>query len=50
MNYPSYILKNLIMQTWQDAFLKWNPKNFDGVEQVRIPIDEIWTPDIVLYN
>ncbi|CAD5118373.1 DgyrCDS7085 [Dimorphilus gyrociliatus] len=36
--------------TWTDAFLKWDPTKFENVEQVRIPIDEIWTPDIVLYN
>ncbi|CAD5118370.1 DgyrCDS7081 [Dimorphilus gyrociliatus] len=36
--------------TWYDIFLKWDPKEYNGVETVRIPSSDIWTPDIVLYN
>ena len=37
-------------KTWEDHFLKWNPRNFGGLETIRIPASEIYTPDIVLFN
>ena len=39
-----------VLQNWSDILLKWNPEDFGGVSEVRIPVDKIWTPDIVLYN
>jgi len=39
-----------LSQTWNDMLLRWNPELFGGVDQVRVPVDTIWTPDIVLYN
>uniref|UniRef100_A0AAV2LU48 Neuronal acetylcholine receptor subunit alpha-3-like n=1 Tax=Knipowitschia caucasica TaxID=637954 RepID=A0AAV2LU48_KNICA len=48
---------NQIMETnlwlrhiWNDYKLKWNPKEFGGVEFIRVPSSRIWKPDIVLYN
>uniref|UniRef100_A0A3P9BJ19 Cholinergic receptor nicotinic alpha 3 subunit n=1 Tax=Maylandia zebra TaxID=106582 RepID=A0A3P9BJ19_9CICH len=48
---------NQIMETnlwlrhiWNDYKLKWNPKDFGGVEFIRVPSNRIWKPDIVLYN
>ncbi|XP_076149012.1 neuronal acetylcholine receptor subunit alpha-3 [Alosa pseudoharengus] len=48
---------NQIMETnlwlrhiWKDYKLKWNPKEFGGVEFIRVPSNRIWKPDIVLYN
>ncbi|CAF4368501.1 unnamed protein product, partial [Rotaria sordida] len=35
---------------WNDAFLKWNPKDFGGLKKIRIPCRLIWLPDIILYN
>uniref|UniRef100_A0A4W3JIZ7 Cholinergic receptor, nicotinic, alpha 6 n=1 Tax=Callorhinchus milii TaxID=7868 RepID=A0A4W3JIZ7_CALMI len=35
---------------WNDYKLRWNPVDFDGIEQIRVPSDKIWKPDIVLYN
>ncbi|KAK9884955.1 hypothetical protein WA026_009191, partial [Henosepilachna vigintioctopunctata] len=50
-------LKNQIMttnlwveQTWDDYKLKWDPKEYGGVEMLHVPSDHIWRPDIVLYN
>jgi len=37
-------------QTWNDMLLRWNPELFGGVDHVRVPVERIWTPDIVLYN
>jgi len=35
---------------WNDILLRWNPEDFGGVDHVRVPATQIWTPDIVLYN
>ncbi|XP_074034118.1 nicotinic acetylcholine receptor alpha 3 subunit isoform X1 [Leptinotarsa decemlineata] len=50
-------LKNQIMttnlwveQAWYDYKLKWDPKDYGGVEMLHVPSDHIWRPDIVLYN
>ncbi|KAL6113379.1 chrna3 [Pungitius sinensis] len=48
---------NQIMETnlwlrhiWNDYKLRWNPKDFGGVDFIRVPSNRIWKPDIVLYN
>ena len=28
----------------------WDPANYGGVSEVRMPIGRIWKPDILLYN
>ncbi|XP_053575841.1 neuronal acetylcholine receptor subunit alpha-3-like [Bombina bombina] len=35
---------------WNDYKLKWNPTDYGGIEFIRVPADQIWKPDIVLYN
>uniref|UniRef100_A0A3Q1G832 Cholinergic receptor, nicotinic, alpha 3 n=1 Tax=Acanthochromis polyacanthus TaxID=80966 RepID=A0A3Q1G832_9TELE len=40
----------LLKKIWNDYKLKWNPKDFGGVEFIRVPSSRIWKPDIVLYN
>ena len=35
---------------WMDNGLAWDRSDYDGVEDVRLPVDMIWTPDVVLYN
>ena len=37
-------------QEWRDELLVWDPKDFGGIDRIRIPCDRIWLPDIVLYN
>ncbi|XP_015282126.1 PREDICTED: acetylcholine receptor subunit alpha [Gekko japonicus] len=39
-----------LKQQWTDVNLKWNPENYGGVKQIRIPSEKIWRPDLVLYN
>ncbi|KAG5344499.1 ACH1 protein, partial [Acromyrmex charruanus] len=50
-------LKNQVMttnlwveQSWHDYKLKWDPKEYGGVDMLHVPSDHIWRPDIVLYN
>ncbi|KAM8848869.1 neuronal acetylcholine receptor subunit alpha-7-like [Synchiropus picturatus] len=49
--------KNQVLMTnawlqlyWTDIYLTWNPENYPGVQNLRFPSDQIWTPDILLYN
>ncbi|THD23317.1 Neuronal acetylcholine receptor subunit alpha-7 [Fasciola hepatica] len=39
-----------ILYHWTDHILKWDPKNYSQVLEVRVPPKQVWTPDIVLYN
>jgi len=38
------------VQSWLDRLLAWNPDDYGGIDTVRVPVGQIWTPDIVLYN
>ncbi|WAQ98352.1 ACH3-like protein [Mya arenaria] len=49
--------KNQIMKTnvwlqvyWTDYQLTWDPKNYGGIQALRIRPEKAWTPDIVLFN
>jgi len=35
---------------WTDYQLKWDPKEYGGIDRVPIPSSKVWTPDIVLFN
>jgi len=35
---------------WKDHFLQWNPANYGGIDSIRMPAKDIWTPDIALFN
>lgn len=39
-----------LVQKWFDCNLKWNPKDYGGLEVLYVPSDHIWLPDIVLFN
>jgi len=39
-----------VEQSWDDYKLKWDPREYGGVEMLHVPSDHIWRPDIVLYN
>ncbi len=40
----------LVQYVWIDQGLKWNTSDFAGIDHIHLPVKEIWTPDIVLYN
>ncbi|XP_069550623.1 neuronal acetylcholine receptor subunit alpha-7-like isoform X2 [Brachyistius frenatus] len=49
--------KNQVLMTnawlqlyWTDIYLSWNPEKYPGVQNLRFPSDQVWTPDILLYN
>ena len=37
-------------QEWHDEKLTWDPKDFGGLETLRMPSHLLWKPDVVLYN
>jgi len=39
-----------VEQEWHDYKLKWDPEEYGGVTKLHVPADQIWLPDIVLYN
>ncbi|XP_070544889.1 neuronal acetylcholine receptor subunit alpha-10-like isoform X2 [Ptychodera flava] len=39
-----------LRQNWKDEFLAWNVSEFAGVNEIRLPAESVWRPDIVLYN
>ncbi|XP_044283062.1 acetylcholine receptor subunit alpha [Varanus komodoensis] len=39
-----------LKQQWRDVNLRWKPEDYGGVKQIRIPSEDIWHPDFVLYN
>ncbi|KAK7478412.1 hypothetical protein BaRGS_00030337, partial [Batillaria attramentaria] len=39
-----------LRQEWYDTRLKWDPNDYDGLSKLNIPSDDLWKPDLVLYN
>jgi len=39
-----------VEQEWYDYKLKWDPEEYGGVTKLHVPAEQIWLPDIVLYN
>ena len=39
-----------ITALWSDYRLAWNPEDYNGLNESRIPAHTVWRPDIVLYN
>ena len=35
---------------WKDEFLTWRPDINSGIEEISLPADKVWKPDIVTYN
>ena len=40
----------LSLQTWIDPRLTWNVSEFEGLDTIYIPVNKMWTPDVLLYN
>ncbi|XP_076314010.1 acetylcholine receptor subunit alpha-like 1 [Tachypleus tridentatus] len=39
-----------VEQEWIDYKLRWDPEEYGGVSKLHVPAEQIWLPDIVLYN
>ncbi|KAG1653496.1 Acetylcholine receptor subunit alpha-like [Nymphon striatum] len=38
------------LKYWHDYKLQWEPNEYGGVDSIHVPSEQIWRPDIVLYN
>lgn len=36
--------------SWNDVNLRWDPKKYGNLSEIRVSSQNIWTPDILLYN
>ena len=43
-------LHTILLQKWHDVYMKWNPDDFGGITTVRLESEQVWVPDIMLYN
>ncbi|KAM6967460.1 neuronal acetylcholine receptor subunit alpha-7-like [Aplochiton taeniatus] len=39
-----------LQMQWYDHYLQWNQSEYPGVKNLRFTTDQVWTPDILLYN
>lgn len=39
-----------VVQEWIDHKLRWNPDKYGGITSIRVPSENLWLPDIVLYE
>lgn len=39
-----------VEQTWIDSKLQWEPEQYESIDMIHIPVENIWIPDIVLLN
>ena len=39
-----------MFQEWYDSRLTWDPTDFGMIRKLNIPSEDLWKPDIVLYN
>ncbi|XP_076238727.1 nicotinic acetylcholine receptor alpha9 subunit isoform X2 [Calliopsis andreniformis] len=44
------ILHSWMTLIWTDAHLTWSPSDFDGINYIHIKSDDIWLPDLSVYN
>ncbi|KAJ8382639.1 hypothetical protein SKAU_G00034170 [Synaphobranchus kaupii] len=45
------LISNVWLQLyWTDVYLSWNPDSYPGVQTLRFPSNQVWVPDILLYN
>ena len=45
------ITSNLwLRHEWVDKRLIWDPNEFGGIRMTHIPSNDLWRPDIILYN
>uniref|UniRef100_A0AC35TGX9 NEDD8-activating enzyme E1 catalytic subunit n=1 Tax=Rhabditophanes sp. KR3021 TaxID=114890 RepID=A0AC35TGX9_9BILA len=44
------ILKKYEAQEWHDPKLTWDYNKYHGIKKIHIPSDQLWLPDILLYN
>lgn len=44
----AFLDSRIEQRQWFDYKLKWEPREYGGVEMLHVPSDHIWRPDIVV--
>ena len=44
------IIINLWHQEWTDSNMRWNISEYNNVKDIRVPPNNLWKPDILMYN
>merc|ERR1712018_308081 len=39
-----------LRSSWKDYRLMWDPAQYEGIKTIRVPAQDIWRPDISVYN
>ncbi|KAI8792410.1 Neuronal acetylcholine receptor subunit alpha-7, partial [Biomphalaria glabrata] len=39
-----------MLTAWHDGRLMWNTSLYAGIDTVKVPASELWTPDLVPYT
>ncbi|XP_076028460.1 neuronal acetylcholine receptor subunit alpha-9-like [Oratosquilla oratoria] len=39
-----------MIMKWYDHHLKWDPEEYENTTTIRVPYNDIWYPDVILYN
>uniref|UniRef100_A0A8C7WPG4 5-hydroxytryptamine receptor 3A n=1 Tax=Oryzias sinensis TaxID=183150 RepID=A0A8C7WPG4_9TELE len=39
-----------LVSYWHNEFLVWDPEECDGVTKISLPVKELWSPDIIVYD
>ncbi|XP_015785063.1 neuronal acetylcholine receptor subunit alpha-6-like [Tetranychus urticae] len=46
----TFHLSGVLILRWKDEFLTWDPSKYYGIKKLKFDSNEIWTPDIVVFN
>ncbi|KAG7274104.1 hypothetical protein CRUP_028812 [Coryphaenoides rupestris] len=46
----SFTLYAVLGVYWKHEFLVWDPDECDGVTRISLPVEELWSPDIIIYE
>ena len=38
------------IKAWIDDSLKWNPEDYGNINEIRVPQQSIWIPDVFLFT
>lgn len=52
VNKYNYQMTSRVLEkfTWTDTRLKWTPSEFNNINMIRFPANNIWTPDVKIFN
>ena len=39
-----------LRMNWSNHYLKWNPRDFGGIKSITVEKENVWVPDITLWN